>query len=139
MSRRLLLASNLCSAADRRLCFCSSLAYSPPPSFVPLTIDGVADQIALLRPYWLLRASKPELGLMEDLAIQNSTNAGRPKTAVRHKVPPNGRIPFKGKKRPDDPTMPASIAAQLAGALEPKKKRRKALLEEVVVAESGAE
>ncbi|GAA5870113.1 hypothetical protein JCM3774_002596 [Rhodotorula dairenensis] len=117
----------------------SSLAYSPPPSFVPLTMDGVADQIGLLRPYWLLRASKPELGLMDDLVTQNSTNAVRPKTAVRHKVPPSGRIPFKGKKKPEDPTMPASIAAQLAAALEPKKKRRKALPEEVVVAESGAE
>ncbi|GAA5980167.1 hypothetical protein JCM10908_001558 [Rhodotorula pacifica] len=117
----------------------SSLAYSPPPSFVPLTDDALSDQIGLLRPYWLLRASKPELGLMDDLTAQNSTNIVRPKSAVRHKVPPNGRIPFKGKKRPDDPTVPASIAAQLAGALEPKKKRRKALLEEVVVADSGAE
>ena len=57
-------------------------------------------------------------------------------------MPPSGRIPFKGKKRPDDPTLPGAIAALLQGANEPvkKKKRSKALavVEEVPV-ESGAE
>lgn len=91
-----------------------------------------------MRPYYTLRASKPEYGLAED-SIAHSNAASRPKTAVRHKVPPHGRIPFKGKKRPDDPTLPATIAAQIAGAAEPKKKRKKTILEETVVADSGAE
>lgn len=105
---------------------------------MPLTADGVNDQIGLLRPYWLLRAARPDLGFVEDSAASSQTTS-RSKTALRHKVPPHGRIPFKGKKRPDDPTMPASIAAQVASILEPKKKRKKALIEEPIVADSGAE
>ncbi|GAA5890246.1 hypothetical protein JCM8208_002750 [Rhodotorula glutinis] len=127
----------------------STLAYSPPPSFVPLTPSSISAQIGLLRPFYHLRASHASLGLTEDpslspqaLALAHGGVARAKAGGTRHKVPPSGRIPFKGKKRPDDPTLPGAIAALLQGANEPvkKKKRSKALavVEEVPV-ESGAE
>ncbi|BGO92951.1 Transcriptional activator spt7 [Rhodotorula toruloides] len=116
----------------------SSLAYSPPPAFVPLTPDAVSFQIGLLRPYLSHRAARPDLGLADEAGHLSGTSS-RSKTGVRHKVPPHGRIPFKGKRRPDDPTMPAAIAAQLAGANEPKKKKRKVAQVEEAVVESGGE
>jgi len=127
----------------------STLAYSPPPSFVPLTPSSISAQIGLLQPFYHLRASHASLGLTEDpslspqaLALAHGGVARAKAGGTRHKVPPSGRIPFKGKKRPDDPTLPGAIAALLQGANEPvkKKKRSKALavVEEVPV-ESGAE
>ncbi|GAA5926853.1 hypothetical protein JCM3775_007059 [Rhodotorula graminis] len=127
----------------------STLAYSPPPSFVPLTPSSISAQIGLLQPFYHLRASHASLGLTEDpslspqaLALAHGGVARAKAGGTRHKVPPSGRIPFKGKKRPEDPTLPGAIAALLQGANEPvkKKKRSKALavVEEVPV-ESGAE
>lgn len=129
----------------------STLAYSPPPSFVPLTPASISAQIGLIQPFLTLRAVHASLGLTEDPSLSPSALAlahGGPTRlkagGTRHKVPPAGRIPFKGKKRPDDPTLPTAIAALLQGANEPvkKKKRSKALAtveEAAVVADSGAE
>ncbi|BGP21743.1 Transcriptional activator spt7 [Rhodotorula toruloides] len=116
----------------------SSLAYSPPPAFVPLPPDAVSSQIGLLRPYLSHRAARPDLGLADE-AGHLSGSSSRSKTGLRHKVPPHGRIPFKGKRRPDDPTMPAAIAAQLTGANEPKKKKKKVAQVEEALVESGGE
>ncbi|GAA6051283.1 hypothetical protein JCM3770_006794 [Rhodotorula araucariae] len=144
----------------------STLAYSPPPSFVPLTPDAIPAQIGLLQPYFSLRASRASIGLTEDPALSpaalalahgaSAAAAARAKAggtggggATRHKVPAHGRIPFKGKRRPDDPVLPAALAAALVGAAEPAKKKKKssrataaatmAPVEEAAVGESGAE
>ncbi|BGP36918.1 Transcriptional activator spt7 [Rhodotorula kratochvilovae] len=129
----------------------STLAYSPPPSFIPLPPSAIPSQIGLLQPYLSLRASHAALGLTEDPSLSPSALAlahpGRAKDrGTRHKVPPHGRIPFKGKRRPEDPVLPAAIALALQGASEPVKKKKKssraaalALVEEAVVGESGAE
>ncbi|GAA5887636.1 hypothetical protein JCM5296_004441 [Sporobolomyces johnsonii] len=107
----------------------SSLPYSPPQPFVPLTPAAIPSQIGLLQPYLSLRASKTDLALVDD-----SLQPSRPK-AARHKVPPSGRIPFKGKKRPEDPTVPA---AMLASSAEPKKKKKKAAAAAVAAAVASA-
>ncbi|GAA5978534.1 hypothetical protein JCM11641_007977 [Rhodosporidiobolus odoratus] len=120
-----------------------TLTYSPPPAFVPLIRDAISSQIGLLQPYYALRASKPDLGLHDDATLSAlNPNPGRSKGSTRHKVPPNGRIPFKGKKRPEDPTLPAAMAAALvASAGEPtkKKKKKKAAASGAASGDSGAE
>ncbi|GAA5849941.1 hypothetical protein JCM8547_000959 [Rhodosporidiobolus lusitaniae] len=122
------------------------LTYSPPPSHIPLFPSSIPSQIGLLQPYYSLRLSQPSLGLADDLTLTLSsssfsslTPAARPKSGTRHKVPANGRIgPFKGRKRPEDPTLPAAMAAALQASLgEPvKKKKKKPKADE---GESGAE
>ncbi|GAA6035145.1 hypothetical protein JCM8097_006387 [Rhodosporidiobolus ruineniae] len=113
----------------------ATLTYSPPPGFVPLIPEAIPAQIGLLQPYYTLRASLPSLSLEDDAsALLHPSPAtaallARPKGATRHKVPPHGRIPFKGKKRPDDPTITAAMAAAMAASSSDavvKKKKKKA-------------
>ncbi|GAA5955455.1 hypothetical protein JCM10213_000379 [Rhodosporidiobolus nylandii] len=114
-----------------------SLTYSPPPGFIPLIPEAIPSQIGLLQPYYTLRASRPDISLLDDVAA-SALNPVRPKGSTRHKVPPHGRIPFKGKKRPEDPTLPAAMAAAAAASAgEPVKKKKKSKAAQAVVAATG--
>ncbi|GAA5908039.1 SAGA histone acetyltransferase complex subunit SPT7 [Sporobolomyces salmoneus] len=94
----------------------SILPYPPPPPFVPLTSEAIPSQIGLLQPFFTQRQTT-ELGLTEDSLFPN-----RPKT-TRHKVPLNGKIPYKSSRpRPTDPTLPSSM--QVAND-PPKRKKKK--------------
>ncbi|GAA5899960.1 hypothetical protein JCM6882_007012 [Rhodosporidiobolus microsporus] len=120
-----------------------SLTYSPPPAFIPLVPEAISSQIGLLQPYYTLRAQNPSFALLDDIdAYALNPSAVRPKGSTRHKVPPtNGRIPFKGKKRPEDPTLPAAMAAAAVASLgEPvKKKKKKAAVVAAPLSDSGAD
>ncbi|GAA6001668.1 hypothetical protein JCM10207_002256 [Rhodosporidiobolus poonsookiae] len=112
----------------------TTLTYSPPPAFIPLIPEAIPAQIGLLQPYYTLRASKPDLALLDDSL---APPVARPKGQTRHKVPPHGRIPFKGKKRPEDPTLPSAMAAAAMGSLgEPVRKKKKKTVQ-VAAAGSG--
>ncbi|GAA5842039.1 hypothetical protein JCM3766R1_005730 [Sporobolomyces carnicolor] len=94
----------------------ATVPYPPPPPFVPFTEAAIASQIGLLQPIFNQRLST-EFGLTEDAQLPN-----RPKT-TRHKVPLNGKIPYKGSRpRPTDPTLPASM--QIVND-PPKRKKKK--------------
>lgn len=120
-----------------------TLTYSPPPAFIPLTAEAIPSQIGLLQPYFTLRPLlRPDLALHDDVTAFSlnpaSASIGRPKGTARHKVSGTlGRIPFKGnQRRPEDPTLPAGMAAAAMASFEPVKKKKK---KAVVIEESGAE
>ncbi|GAA5832880.1 hypothetical protein JCM11251_000515 [Rhodosporidiobolus azoricus] len=118
-----------------------SLTYSPPPAFIPLVPEAISSQIGLLQPYYTLRAQNPSFALLDDVdAYALNPSAVRPKGSTRHKVPPtNGRIPFKGKKRPEDPTLPAAMAAAALASLEPVKKKKKKAAIVAAASDSGGD